>query len=461
MTLFTPHGVPTERDPIPRILVIDDDKYLLSAIGQTIALNQFEAELFSSSSVAIDTLGKGGYDAVVTDIRMPVIDGMQLLERVMAMDQELPVIMITGHGDIALAVEAMKKGAYDFLQKPVDDEVLLTAVRRAVQKRRLILDNRRLHTQLQEQARQSYYRGMIGCHPLMNRLYDIIEMVGREGDPVLISGETGTGKELVARAIHDISARGEHFVGVNMAAMPGEINESELFGHERGAFTGAIKDAVGKFEHAGRGTLFLDEICSMNLALQAKLLRVLEERQFTRIGSNKPRPLQARIISATNRDLLAEVAAGTFREDLYYRLNGLQIEIPPLRERKEDIPLLVEYFRKEYCRERNRQVAIFSREQLEKLQGQPWPGNIRELRNAVRRLCVFGEAGQDLQATTRPTEQPIPLQEYMEQHEQRYLVQILKEYKGRVAPASRALGLSRKGLYDKIHRYGIDLDGLK
>lgn len=461
MTLFAPHGVTTERDPIPRILVIDDDKYLLSAIGQTIVLNHFEAELFSSSSAALDKLGKGGYDAVVTDIRMPVIDGMQLLDRVMTMDQELPVIMITGHGDIALAVEAMKKGAYDFLQKPVDDEVLLTAVRRAVQKRRLILDNRRLHYQLQEQARQSYYRGMIGCHPLMNRLYDIIEMVGREGDPVLISGETGTGKELVARAIHDIPARGEHFVAVNMAAMPGEIIESELFGHERGAFTGAIKDSVGKFEHAGRGTLFLDEICSMNLALQAKLLRVLEERQFTRIGSNKPRPLQARIISATNRDLLAEVAAGTFREDLYYRLNGLQIEIPPLRQRREDIPLLVEYFRKEYCRERNRQVATFSVEQLEKLQSQPWPGNIRELRNAVRRLCVFGEAGQDLQATARPPDHPLPLQEYMEQHEQRYLVQVLKEYKGRVAPASRALGLSRKGLYDKIHRYGIDLDTLK
>ena len=294
----------------------------------------------------------------------------------------------------------------------------------------------------------------------MNRLYDVIELVAREKDPVLICGETGTGKELVARAIHEVAENDGMFLAINMAAMPGEIMESELFGHERGAFTGAVKDAVGKFEFVGHGTLFLDEICSMDLVLQAKLLRVLEERKFTRVGSNKPQPFLARIISATNRNLQDEVAAGRFREDLYYRLNTLQIEIPPLRQRKDDIALLVDFFRKEYCNERGVQLPSLSQEQIHELQESRWPGNIRELRNTVRRMCVFGEQkrarSENSAGAGSGTAAPLPLSDFLAHQERDYVVRTLQEHKGNVSSASRSLGLSRKGLYDKMNRYGIN-----
>ena len=452
-----------EREKGGRIMVVDDDEYLLSAIGQTLRFARHEADLFGTSQSALESLDPASHLVIVADIRMPVMDGMELLKRIRQRDPELPVILITGHGDIALAVDAMKRGAYDFLEKPVDDDVLLAAIGRAMQQRRLVLENRRLQEQLEHQGNMSYYRGMIGCHPLMNRLYDVIEKVAKEKDPVLICGETGTGKELVARAIHEVAENGGMFLPINMAAMPGEIMESELFGHERGAFTGAVRDAIGKFEYVGEGTLFLDEICSMDLVLQAKLLRVLEERQFTRVGSNRPQPLRARVISATNRDLLDEVAAGRFREDLYYRLNMLQIDIPPLRRRREDIPLLVEFFRKEYSRESGRQLPDLSSGQLRELKEESWPGNIRELRNKVRRMCVFGEhklPGND-EADEDSSSAQMPLGDYMAEQEKDYLIRILREHRGNISSASKSLGLSRKGLYDKMNRYGLDLDKIR
>ena len=452
-----------ERDKGGRIMVVDDDEHLLSAIGQTLRFARHEADLFGTSLTALESFDPASHLVMVADIRMPVMDGMELLKRIRQRDPELPVILITGHGDIALAVEAMKMGAYDFLEKPVDDDVLLAAIGRAMQQRRLVLENRRLQEQLEHQGNMSYYRGMIGCHPLMNRLYDVIEKVAKEKDPVLICGETGTGKELVARAIHEVAENGGMFLPINMAAMPGEIMESELFGHERGAFTGAVRDAIGKFEYVGEGTLFLDEICSMDLVLQAKLLRVLEERQFTRVGSNRPQPLRARVISATNRDLLDEVAAGRFREDLYYRLNMLQIDIPPLRLRKEDIPLLVEFFRKEYSRESGRQLPDLSSGQLRELQEESWPGNIRELRNKVRRMCVFGEHKRpgNGEADEDSSAAQLPLGKYMAEQEKDYLIRILREHKGNISSASKSIGLSRKGLYDNMKRYGLDMDKIR
>jgi two-component system C4-dicarboxylate transport response regulator DctD len=349
----------------------------------------------------------------------------------------------------------------------VDEEVLLTSLQRAVEKRWLILENRRLQEDLARHSRQSFFRGMVGCHPLMHRLYDVVEMVARETDPVLLSGETGTGKELVARAIHQIAKPKGPFVGVNMAALPTEIVESELFGHERGAFTGAVAAKIGKFEYAREGTLFLDELCSLPLPVQAKLLRVLEERSFCRLGSNTQLPLQARIISATNKNLAEEISAGRFRQDLFYRLNVLSIDIPPLRKRKDDIPLLIEFFRQEYCREREQEVPPFTGQQLEEICSQDWPGNIRELRNHVRRLCVFGdEPGiesdeeQQLAFETKGKNLPV-LREYIEQLEKEYITRILCEHGGKVGLAHQVLGLSRKGLYDKINRYSIDLDACK
>jgi two-component system C4-dicarboxylate transport response regulator DctD len=449
------------------ILVVDDDQYLLSAIGQTLMLNGYQPDLQASPLTALEKIKNTQYMAVIADIRMPVMDGMQLLAAIGEVDRDLPIIMITGHGDVALAVRAIRAGAYDFLEKPVDEEVLLTSLQRAVEKRWLILENRRLQEDLARHSRQSFFRGMVGCHPLMHRLYDVVEMVARETDPVLLSGETGTGKELVARAIHQIAKPKGPFVGVNMAALPTEIVESELFGHERGAFTGAVAAKIGKFEYAREGTLFLDELCSLPLPVQAKLLRVLEERSFCRLGSNTLLPLQARIISATNKNLAEEISTGRFRQDLFYRLNVLSIDIPPLRKRKDDIPLLVEFFRQEYCREREQEVPPFTGQQLEEICSQDWPGNIRELRNHVRRLCVFGdeqgiESDEEQQVAfeTKGKNMPV-LREYIEQLEKEYITRVLCEHGGKVGLAHQVLGLSRKGLYDKINKYSIDLDTCK
>ncbi len=449
-------------------MVVDDDQYLLSAIGQTLYLNGYTTKLFNSPVKALEDLRTTPCIAVVSDIRMPGIDGMQLLARVMEMDKDLPVIMLTGHGDISLAVKAIHAGAYEFLEKPVDDEVLLASLQRAAEKRTLILENRKLHEELVKKSTQSFFRGMVGSHPLMHRLYEVVELIARESDPVILSGETGTGKELVAQAIHEIATPTGPFVAVNMAALPAEMIESELFGHEKGAFTGATSRIIGKFEHAAGGTLFLDEICSLPLILQAKLLRVLEERSFRRLGSNVSVPLKARVLSATNRNLEEEIAAGRFRQDLYYRLHVLSIDIPPLRKRKEDIPLLAEYFRQEYCRERQVFVPHFSARQLEKIAAESWPGNIRELRNYIRRLCVFGGGDDhDDVPEVKPAEIPpvgddsaVPLKNYMDKVEKEYIVNILTRCGGKVSLAHAILGLSRKGLYDKINKYSIELDTL-
>lgn len=449
------------------ILVVDDDQYLLPAIGQTLMLNGYNADLQASPLTALERVKNASYMAVIADIRMPVMDGMQLLAAIGAVDRDLPIIMITGHGDVALAVQAIRAGAYDFLEKPVDEEVLLASLQRAVEKRRLILENRKLQEDLARQCHQSFFRGMVGCHPLMHRLFDVVEMVAKETDPVLLSGETGTGKELVAQAIHQIASPKGPFVGVNMAALPAEIVESELFGHERGAFTGAVAAKIGKFEYAREGTLFLDEICSLPLPLQAKLLRVLEERSFCRLGSNSQLPLQARIISATNRNLADEISSGAFRQDLFYRLNVLSIDIPPLRKRKDDIPLLVEFFRQEYCRGREQSVPPFTAQQLEEICSQDWPGNIRELRNYVRRICVFGEepTNENEDSNHLPPdlgENKLPqLREYIEPLEKEYITRVLCGHGGKVGLAHQVLGLSRKGLYDKINKYSIDLDACK
>jgi two-component system C4-dicarboxylate transport response regulator DctD len=348
----------------------------------------------------------------------------------------------------------VKRGAYDFLQKPADEDIILATLSRAIERRQLVLENRRLERQLNaSRENRSRFHGLIGSHPSMVGLYSQIEAVAVEHDPVLIIGETGTGKELVARAIHDISHRsGAPYVAVNMGALPSEMIESELFGHEKGAFTGAIQRKVGKFEYAGEGTLFLDEICSM---------RVLEDRTFCRVGSNADIPLRARIIAASNRDLPAEIDRGAFRQDLYFRLNVLPVHLPPLRERKEDIPLLVEYFWNEYCDGTDRGARACTPALIRSLMAQEWPGNIRELRNAVRRYCILGEGeppaagteadGDDLQAVV------LPWKEYMDQQEQRYVEQVLRQVGGQVSTAHQVMGISRKSLYDKINKYGLEL----
>lgn len=310
------------------ILVVDDDRYLLLALRQTLELAGFVVQTFERSPAALAAvLGqKEHFAAVLADIRMPELDGMALLARLHKERPELPVILITGHGDVALAVQAVKEGAYDFLQKPVDGEALLGALGRAVERNRLVKENRQLQATLEaSRAERTAFYGLVGAHPAMRQVYRLIETMATAPDPVLISGETGSGKELAARALHALSAAGQPFVAVNMAALPAEMIESELFGYERGAFTGADSRKAGKFEFAGRGTLFLDEICSMPLHLQGKLLRVLEERAFCRLGGNAAIPLGARVISASNRDLEGEVASGRFRQDLYFQIGRAHV----------------------------------------------------------------------------------------------------------------------------------------
>ncbi|MDK9707220.1 MAG: sigma-54 dependent transcriptional regulator [Desulforhopalus sp.] len=454
---------------IKNIMVVDDDNYLLMAIGQTLTLSGYIVHTHTSPIEALEHLRDLEYAAVISDIKMPAMDGLQFLVHVKAIDPELPVILITGHGDIALAVTAIQSGAYDFLQKPVDEDTLLACLVRAVEKRQLVLENRRLSTTLVEQREDlTRFYGLIGNHPAMHRLYDIIKAVAVETDPVMIHGETGTGKELVARAIHEIGSRADQpFVAVNMGAMPSEMIESELFGYVKGAFTGAAQRKIGKFEFARNGTLFLDEICSLPISLQAKLLRVLEEKAITPLGSNTALPIGARIVAATNKDLEKEIAKETFRQDLYFRLNVLPVHIQPLRERKEDIPLLVEFFRQEYSYGKMQAPAPFSPETIREINENPWPGNVRELRNHVRRLCILGsldsEKSSEDSICHRPPEleKKLPLKEFLDQTEKAYIIDILSETKGQVAPTYGRLGISRKSFYDKINKFGIDLNSFR
>lgn len=450
------------------LLVVDDDLYLLAAIKQTLTLGGYAVDTFHEPEKALAAIRENSYSAVIADIKMPKMNGIELFRHIQDIDAELPVILITGHGDVEMAVSAIKKGAYDFLQKPVDEDILIASIERAVEKRRLVMANRTLSDRLKTQRKGYHFHGLVGGHPVMQRLYEIIEAVAEENDPVMLYGETGTGKELVARAIHDAGNRyGRPFVPVNMGAIPVDMIESELFGHAKGAFTGAIQQKQGKFEYAENGTIFLDEICSMPIALQSKLLRVLEEKSVTPLGSNTAIPIRARIIAATNKDLEQEIRQGLFRQDLYFRLNVLPVKTPALRERKEDIPLLVEHFRLGYCHDRQLNIEPFSAEVIEQIKQHDWPGNIRELKNQVRRICIFGvqenvkKGAITTDIVKKSLPQQTPLKPFMEQIEKEYLLEVLRQNKGLVPLTHQQLGISRKSLYDKINKYGIDLTILR
>lgn len=451
------------------ILVVDDDLFLLAALKQTLRLDGYQVEGCDNPVDALQKIEKNSFAALLTDIRMPEMDGLTLLEQVKNLDVDLPVILITGHGDVALAVKAMKKGAYHFLQKPVDEELLLTTLASAIERRTLILENQRLERELfVSRGEGPHFHNLLGKHPLMLDVYAAIENFAKKRDPVLIMGDTGTGKELVAKALH---SKGENptapYVAVNMGAIPADIIESELFGYEKGAFTGAVQRKIGKFEFVGKGTLFLDEICSMSPALQSRLLRVLEERKFYPLGSNLLVKLEAKIVAATNLSLEEEVAKGNFRHDLFYRLNVLPIALPCLKERREDIPLLVAHFCTEYAETHNETPTFPSATLLEDFCSQEWPGNVRELRNAVRRFCISGE--HQTQATSRNTktnslsevESTLSWKEYMDQQEEGYLRVVLKKCRGQVTTASATMGLSRKSVYEKIKKHGISLEEIR
>ncbi|MFD1626966.1 sigma-54-dependent transcriptional regulator [Azospirillum griseum] len=444
------------------VVFVDDERAVRLAGQQTLELADFSVIACDGAERALRHLGRDWPGCLVTDLRMPQMDGLTLMARVQAIDPELPVILITGHGDVPMAVEAMRNGAYDFLEKPFPADRLTDTVRRAVEKRRLVLENRRLRAALS--GGETAGVGIVGRTPGIERLRATIAAVADTDADVLVLGETGSGKEMVARALHDASARRKHpFVALNCGAMPESIFESELFGHEAGAFTGAAKRRVGRIEHSSGGTLFLDEIESMPLSLQVKLLRVIQERVVEPLGSNELVPVNLRIVAATKVDLKQAAAAGTFRADLYYRLNVVVVTIPPLRERREDIPLLFQHFVLQAANRYNRDPRALSPAQAQRLMAQDWPGNVRELRNAADRFVLGLEDG-----AAEPTPRPpvsgdeggggLSLAEQVDSFEKSLIQAELARHKGSVKAAVEALSIPRKTFYDKLKKYGLSRD---
>jgi two-component system nitrogen regulation response regulator NtrX len=367
-----------------KILIVDDERAIRNSLKEILTDEGYDVDLAEDGPTALSMVDKEKYDVIFCDIKMPGMDGTEVLDKLIADGVDSAIVMISGHGDIDLAVECIKKGAFDFIQKPLDLNRILITIKNASEHSTIIAENKNL-------KKKVYGQQMVGSSQAMQHVRDIIAKVAPTDARVLIMGANGTGKELVARSLHDQSPRSNMpYIELNCAAIPSELIESELFGHEKGAFTSAIKQHKGKFEQADGGTLFLDEIGDMSLAAQAKVLRVLQERKFSRVGSDKDITVDVRVIAATNKDLKKEIEKGNFREDLYHRLSVIVIQVPSLDERKEDIPELVDYFVKQISTESGMPVRKFSDEAIKMLQGMSWTGNIRELRNVVERLMILG-----------------------------------------------------------------------
>ncbi|MAY70498.1 MAG: DNA-binding response regulator [Halomonas sp.] len=444
------------------VMIIDDEEHLRVTLGQTLELAGYRPLPFPSAEQALATLDRDFSGVVISDIRMPGMDGMSLLREIRQRDPDLPVVLITGHGDVSTAVEAMREGAWDFLEKPFPGERLGEVVRRGVEKRRLSLENRFLKAELEAQQTAPGPR-LVGRTPAIKRLSSMVQRISQVEADVLLFGETGAGKDLVARAIHERSARGgKPFVAINCGAVPESTIESELFGHEKGAFTGAVERRIGKFEHAAGGTVFLDEIESMPLALQVKLLRVLQERQVERLGSNTPVTLDIRVIAATKIDLKAAAEAGEFREDLYYRLNVVTLMIPPLRERREDIPLLFHHFAAVAASRSGMQAPPLDAAGVTALLAHDWPGNARELRNLAERYVLLGSTCDyrldALMEGVGSDGGELPLPQQVELFEKQLVSQSLARHHGRINEVCEHLGLPRKTLYDKLKKHALKPD---
>ncbi len=436
-----------------KVLIIEDDPDVALGCEQALQLEGIATECAGSAEQARRRLGRDFRGVVVSDIRLPKMDGMAFLREMLALDPELPVVLITGHGDVTMAVQAMKDGAYDFIQKPFPPEYLVEVVRRALEKRRLVLEVRDLRRQLQQ--RDLLESKLIGRAPGMQQLRERLTGLAGSAADVLIHGETGTGKELVARCLHDLSARRHgNFVAINCGGMAETLLDSELFGHEPGAFTGAQKRRIGKIEHASGGTLFLDEIESMPMTMQIKLLRVLQERVLERLGSNLLVSIDCRVITATKEDLLDLAARGGFRNDLYYRLGVATLTLPALRERREDIPLLFECFLLQAAARHQRPVPETSTGRTRQLMGYAWPGNVRELRNVADR-CVLGIESGSPPFGQPATDRPTPLAETVEAFERALIADALRRH-GSLARTAEALVVAKTTLHDKIKKYGLD-----
>jgi DNA-binding NtrC family response regulator len=459
-----------------RILLAEDSKATSEQLRTLLeAGGQFKVDAVADGEAALHALSEHPYSILLTDLQMPRLDGMKLIGRIQERKLPVTVIVMTGYGSIDQAVQAMRAGAYDYMPKPVDHEHLRLVIERIMRERILQDEVLQLRERLQEQYA---FRGVLSVNPKMHAVFELIRSVAQTTTTVLIEGETGTGKEQVARAIHDASSelRSGPFVAVNCAALPETLLESELFGHEKGSFTGAVSQRKGRFEQADTGTLFLDEVGDIPLPMQAKLLRVLQERCFERVGGAASIEVDVRVIAATNRGLPGLVKRGKFREDLYYRLNVVKIDLPPLRDRPEDIPLLATHFAAKHART-GEAARAFAPEAMEKLLVHTWPGNIRELENAVERACVTAR-GAGILAEDLPLEvlhvrtadgpqvdlsKPLPdlLREVTLDLERRYLTRAMKKSRGNVGRCAKICGLSRRSISAKLAEYNIKKESFK
>jgi len=442
------------------VLVVDDEAGIRESLSGILTDEGYQALAAATGEEALRTMEEQSPDLVLLDVWLPGIDGLAVLDKIKKATPSLPVIMISGHGTIDTAVKATKKGAYDFLEKPLSLDRVMLAVGRALERKSLEQENRQLRETL---ARKSL---LVGDSPALREVKEQVELAAKSNSRVLITGESGVGKELVARLLHERSARAQKpFVEVNCAAIPQELIESELFGHEKGSFTGAFERKKGKFELADGGTLFLDEIGDMSFQTQAKLLRVLETQQFQRVGGSQNIKVDVRVIAATNKDIEAMVKEEAFRDDLYFRLNVIPIDVPPLRERREDIPLLVEYFLAELAAEYGRAPKKMTPEALEKLLAQDWPGNIRELRNLIERLVIMtpsetigpeGIARKDTFAAGDHFDVR-SLREARDRFEKDFISRKLEENRWNISRTAEAIEIERSNLHRKIKSLGIEL----
>jgi len=445
-----------------KILVVDDDSLLRDFLGETLNRSGYRVDLASTGEEALEKIKREDYDVILSDVRMPNMDGMELLKTTRDFLPDAKVVMMTAYGTVQNAVEAMKLGAFHYVMKPFSIDEIELVLKRALDHKQLLLENKLLRSEVLGKYR---FENIVGKSPQMQEIFELVETVADTKATVLITGESGTGKELIAKAIHYNSPRQEGpFIRINCAALPEGLVESELFGHEKGSFTGAIRQSRGRFELADRGTLLLDEISEISLHLQGKLLRVLQEREFERVGSGVSIQVDVRIIATSNRNLNRLIEKGKFRKDLFYRLNVVPIHIPPLRERREDIPALAEHFLRKYNLENNRQIEGISQKVFEMFLEYFWPGNVRELENFIERAVVTAK-GKILNprdfpreltfGKIRPPTDEIRVGSTIYEAERKLILKTLKVQGGNRTKAAEILGVSTRTLRNKLHEYGL------
>jgi len=446
------------------IFFVDDDTNFLHAMKLIMRKTAFKIKTFSEPLEMLSEIQAGWHGVIVTDINMPLIDGFEVLNRVKKLDEEIPVIVLTGNGEVENVLKALRAGAYDFLEKPLSKEYLISSANRALEKRQLTLENKSLRKQIKKSAGVQEF---IGQSNSMSRLKDTLKTIALSDASVMLIGETGAGKEVVSNYIHQCSERkSKPFTAINCGAIPENLMDSELFGHEAGAFTGATTTRKGKFEECNGGTLFLDEVNSMPMSMQVKLLRFLEQRVIEKVGSNKLIPLDVRVIAASQVPLKEAVDKGDFREDLYYRLNVIPVKIPALRERPEDIALLFNHFLFQFCTQYQRELIEAPQSIISKLMSYSWPGNVRELRNTAERYIITGVLPENLDTSvvsvtssnkennfTASSE--LPIADRVGQYEKHLIEDELTKQNGSVVNTCDALGIPRKTLYDKMKKYSI------